>query len=67
MTAVLFTGKRDQLYWTPFIRTSKRLAAFLAVLKGLYLLFTVGAVTSEDLALSLTEDLRRMAKQGIER
>lgn len=54
------------MHWAFFIHMSKRLAIFLAVPTGPYLLFTVGAVTSEDLAVTLTEDLRRLAKHGIE-
>lgn len=34
---------------------------------GLYLLFIVGAVKSEDLAVTLTEERSRLAKHGIEK
>lgn len=46
---------------------SERLAEFSAVPTGLYLLFIVGAVKPEDLAVTLTEELSRLAKHGIEK
>lgn len=39
----------------------------MAAPTGLYLLFTVGAVTSEELAVTLTEELSRLAKHEIEK
>lgn len=65
--AVLSTGKREQLHWAFSIHVSKRLAEFSAVPTGLYLLFIVGAVKSEDLAVTLTEERSRLAKHGIEK
>lgn len=47
----------------PFVNKS---SCFLAVPTGLYLLLTIGAVTSEDLAV-ISKDLRRLAKHGIKK